>query len=143
MCRRETISAARKRLSVPLGKDFKQCSTCCELTVKLEASLGRHSFLFEGAFGCFSLREPMVSSVTGATVSVEDNNCSAFRMFPFSILDLTDEISVHPSGRLPSCAEMPDGSLRTGIVALEKRCMDRYLTKTELNNIIEITNEKS
>ncbi|ESO00658.1 hypothetical protein HELRODRAFT_175638 [Helobdella robusta] len=29
-------------------------------------------------------------------------------------------ISVHPSGRLPSCAEMPDGSLRTGIEALEK-----------------------
>ncbi|ESO11465.1 hypothetical protein HELRODRAFT_183160 [Helobdella robusta] len=29
-------------------------------------------------------------------------------------------ISVHPSGRLPSCAEMSDGSLRTGIEALEK-----------------------
>ncbi|ESO01441.1 hypothetical protein HELRODRAFT_175001 [Helobdella robusta] len=29
-------------------------------------------------------------------------------------------ISVHPSGRLPSCAEMPDGFLRTGIEALEK-----------------------
>ncbi|ESO02917.1 hypothetical protein HELRODRAFT_174382 [Helobdella robusta] len=29
-------------------------------------------------------------------------------------------ISVHPSGRLPSCAEMTDGSLRTGIEALEK-----------------------
>ncbi|ESN99553.1 hypothetical protein HELRODRAFT_176720 [Helobdella robusta] len=29
-------------------------------------------------------------------------------------------ISVHPSGRLPSCAEIPDGSLRTGIEALEK-----------------------
>ncbi|ESN92253.1 hypothetical protein HELRODRAFT_181592 [Helobdella robusta] len=29
-------------------------------------------------------------------------------------------ISVHPSERLPSCAEMPDGSLRTGIEALEK-----------------------
>ncbi|ESO00792.1 hypothetical protein HELRODRAFT_175273 [Helobdella robusta] len=29
-------------------------------------------------------------------------------------------ISVHLSGRLPSCAEMPDGSLRTGIEALEK-----------------------
>ncbi|ESN93462.1 hypothetical protein HELRODRAFT_181006 [Helobdella robusta] len=29
-------------------------------------------------------------------------------------------INVHPSGRLPSCAEMPDGSLRTGIEALEK-----------------------
>ncbi|ESN92011.1 hypothetical protein HELRODRAFT_181941 [Helobdella robusta] len=29
-------------------------------------------------------------------------------------------ISVHPSGRLPSCAEMPDGSLKTGIEALEK-----------------------
>ncbi|ESN91589.1 hypothetical protein HELRODRAFT_165642 [Helobdella robusta] len=29
-------------------------------------------------------------------------------------------ISVHPSGRLPSCAEMPDGSLRTGIEALGK-----------------------
>ncbi|ESO08307.1 hypothetical protein HELRODRAFT_169113 [Helobdella robusta] len=29
-------------------------------------------------------------------------------------------ISVHPSGRLPPCAEMPDGSLRTRIEALEK-----------------------
>ncbi|ESO12253.1 hypothetical protein HELRODRAFT_158731 [Helobdella robusta] len=29
--------------------------------------------------------------------------------------------SVHPSGRLPSCTEMPDGSLKTGIEALEKR----------------------
>ncbi|ESO02606.1 hypothetical protein HELRODRAFT_161895 [Helobdella robusta] len=29
-------------------------------------------------------------------------------------------ISAHSSGRLPSCAEMPDGSLRTGIEALEK-----------------------
>ncbi|ESO08426.1 hypothetical protein HELRODRAFT_169268 [Helobdella robusta] len=29
-------------------------------------------------------------------------------------------IRVHQSGRLPSCAEMPDGSLRTGIEALEK-----------------------
>ncbi|ESO08722.1 hypothetical protein HELRODRAFT_168634 [Helobdella robusta] len=38
-------------------------------------------------------------------------------------------ISVHPSGRLPSCAEMPDGSLRTGIEALEKSRQMYKVTK--------------
>ncbi|ESO03839.1 hypothetical protein HELRODRAFT_184264 [Helobdella robusta] len=41
---------------------------------------------------------------------------------PLSLLHLPalQGIKVHPSGRLPSCAAMPDGSFKTGIEALEK-----------------------
>ncbi|ESO04686.1 hypothetical protein HELRODRAFT_172356 [Helobdella robusta] len=63
--------------------------------------------------------------------SKEGRACSYFLIFssdaliaakPHSLLG----IRVQPSGRLPSCTEMPDGSFKTGIEALEKSRQIRH-----------------